>query len=119
MKNLAKQTAQATEDIKAQVQNIQTISVSTVEAISGINHSISAINGSSIQISQAVNMQGGDTEEIAGSVGLMAHGMDDISNRISGMTDAAGKVSLASAEIMDVASALAENASNLQQIIRQ
>ena len=71
VKNLATQTARATEDISAQISAIQSATDRAVEAIHGIANTIREIKSISDEMAHAVELQGGATQEIAKS----AHGM--------------------------------------------
>jgi len=65
VKNLAAQTARATEDISAQIAAIQTATRDSVDAISAIEGTIREISAVSSSISQAVDQQAAATQEIA------------------------------------------------------
>ncbi len=68
VKALATQTAKATEDISAQISDIQSATVEAVNAIQAIGATISEINEISNAISAAVEQQNAATREIAGNV---------------------------------------------------
>ncbi|HTO84367.1 MAG TPA: globin-coupled sensor protein, partial [Methylomirabilota bacterium] len=65
VKNLANQTAKATEDISAQIADIQSATKSAVGAIDGISSTITEINHIATAIAAAVEEQGAATQEIA------------------------------------------------------
>ncbi|MBT6828786.1 MAG: HAMP domain-containing protein, partial [Rhodospirillaceae bacterium] len=68
VKNLASQTARATEDISAQITDIQGATGSAVAAIGGISKTIGQISETSNSISAAVEGQGASTEGISRNV---------------------------------------------------
>ena len=68
VKALANQTAKATEEISAQVQDIQSATGEAVNAIQVIGGTISELDEISSQIAAAVEQQGAATQEIAGNV---------------------------------------------------
>ena len=68
VKALANQTAKATEEISAQVQDIQTATGEAVSAIQAIGGTIAEIDEISSEIAAAVDQQGAATREIAGNV---------------------------------------------------
>ena len=68
VKALANQTAKATEEISAQVQDIQTATGEAVSAIQAIGGTIAEIDEISNEIAAAVDQQGAATREIAGNV---------------------------------------------------
>ena len=74
VKNLANQTAKATEDITGQVNAIQTATRNSVEAMRGIEGTIVRINEIASQVTEAVRRQGGATQEIAGNAQSVSQG---------------------------------------------
>ena len=68
VKNLAQQTAKATEDIRAQIGQIQTATVEAVDAIKGITATIEDVRIIAVTIASAVEEQGAATSEIARNV---------------------------------------------------
>ncbi len=74
VKALANQTAKATEEISAQVQDIQNATGEAVSAIQLIGGTIAEIDEISNQIAAAVEQQGAATQEIAGNVLQAANG---------------------------------------------
>src|SRR5207253_413413 len=74
VKALANQTAKATEEISAQVQDIQNATSEAVNAIQAIGGTIAEIDEISNEISASVNQQGAATREIAGNVQQAANG---------------------------------------------
>ena len=91
VKNLANQTAKATEDIAAQVGSVQSATQAAVGAIGGIAGTIGQINGIAAGISSAVEEQGSATREIARNVQEAATGTQEVSSNIAGVQDAAGE----------------------------
>ena len=91
VKNLANQTAKATEDIAAQVGSVQTATQAAVGAIGGIAGTIGQINGIAAGISSAVEEQGTATREIARNVQEAAAGTQEVSSNIAGVQEAAGE----------------------------
>ena len=91
VKNLANQTAKATEDIAAQVGSVQSATQAAVGAIGSIAGTIGQINGIAAGISSAVEEQGSATREIARNVQEAATGTQEVSSNIAGVQDAAGE----------------------------
>jgi methyl-accepting chemotaxis protein len=81
VKNLATQTARATEDISAQISAIQSATGRTVDAIHGIADTIREIKSISDEMAHSVERQGGATQEIAKS----AHGMSQNTQSTAGI----------------------------------
>ena len=82
VKNLANQTAKATEEIDAQVSGIQTATGDTVAAIEGVAKSINEINEIASAIAAAVEEQGASTQEIASNVDQLAVGTQEVTTNI-------------------------------------
>ena len=83
VKNLANQTARATEDISSQISSIQDATHSVVGAMSGIAQTISQVLESTTTIASAVEEQGAATGEIARSVQEASGGTSQVSAGIS------------------------------------
>jgi methyl-accepting chemotaxis protein len=114
VKNLASQTAKATEDIQAQVGAIQTATGGAVDAIRLIGATIrrmSAITGS---VAVAVDHQGVATREIARNVQQASVGTRDVSSNIGGVTDASSSTGKMAGQALDAARELAGQAGQLR-----
>jgi len=80
VKELAQETARATEDIGRQVEGIQADAVSAVESISGISHVIERINSFQNTIASAVEEQSATTGGMTVALQRAATGAGDITN---------------------------------------
>jgi methyl-accepting chemotaxis protein len=89
VKNLASQTAKATEEIAGQVAAIQSSTSNCVAAIGGIGNTIREISGIAITIAAAVEQQGSATREIARSVQQVAAGTSEVAVNVAGASHAA------------------------------
>ena len=89
VKNLASQTAKATEEIAGQVAAIQSSTSNCVAAIAGIGNTIREISGIAITIAAAVEQQGSATREIARSVQQVAAGTSEVAVNVAGASHAA------------------------------
>ncbi len=89
VKELASQTAKATEEIAAQVAAIQSATGECVTAISGISDTIREISGIATTIAAAVEEQGSATREIARSVQQAATGTSEVSVNVTGASQSA------------------------------
>ncbi|MGJ4955736.1 methyl-accepting chemotaxis protein [Bradyrhizobium sp. HKCCYLRH2015] len=89
VKELAGQTAKATEEIAGQVTSIQAATSDCVSAIGGISGTIQEISGIAATIAAAVEQQGSATREIARSVQQAASGTNEVSQNVVGASDAA------------------------------
>jgi len=82
VKNLAAQTAKATEEISAQIGAMQQVTGEAVEAIRAIAGSIGDLEGISTSIATAVEQQGAATAEIARASTAAARGTERVSGQI-------------------------------------
>ncbi|MBE0529667.1 MAG: HAMP domain-containing protein, partial [Rhodospirillales bacterium] len=78
VKNLANQTAKATDEIGAQIAGIQAATQEAVAAIDSITKTISKINEVNSGVASAVEEQGAATQEIARNVEQAAAGTQEV-----------------------------------------
>ena len=116
VKELASQTAKATEEIAGQVTAIQSATGDCVTAIGGISDTIREISGIATTIAAAVEEQDSATREIARSVQQAAAGTSEVSLNVAGASQAADQsralannVMVASGELNQQATALFES----------
>jgi methyl-accepting chemotaxis protein len=114
VKNLATQTAKATEDIAAQISAIQGATNNSVEAIQGISRTIGEINGVAASIASAVEEQGAATQEIARNIQHAASGTREVSTNIGGVTQAAGETGQAASQMLSATGELARQSETLR-----
>ncbi|SHL12444.1 methyl-accepting chemotaxis protein [Bradyrhizobium lablabi] len=91
VKELASQTAKATEEIAAQVAAIQSATGECVTAIGGISDTIREISGIATTIAAAVEQQDSATREIARSVQQAATGTSEVSVNVTGASQSADR----------------------------
>jgi methyl-accepting chemotaxis protein len=115
VKNLATQTAKATEEIGGQVRAIQESTESSAQAIQSISQTINRVNEISTAIASAVEEQGAATQEISRNVQEAATGTTEVSTNITGVTQASQQTSAGSAQVLAAASELAQNGAMLQR----
>jgi len=113
VKNLASQTAKATEDIGAQIGDIQAATRSAVEAIRGIAGTVEDVNKIATAIAAAVEEQGAATAEIARNVQQTAQAARDVSGNIGGVSRAANDTGAAATQVLGAAKGLSEQAESL------
>jgi methyl-accepting chemotaxis protein len=118
VKSLANQTAKATEEIGAQITQIQEATRQAVTAIEGIGGTISSINETATAIAGAVEEQQAATREIARNVQEAAQGTQEVSSNIVGVTEAATQTGKASRDALATASGLAKEADALGSIVQ-
>ena len=89
VKELAKETSKATEDIIGRIEAIQTDTIEAVEAIEQVSQIISEINESQNAIASAVEEQSAMTSEISRSITEVATGSSEIAENINRVAEAA------------------------------
>jgi methyl-accepting chemotaxis protein len=117
VKDLAQETARATQEITDQVASIQSETGGAVDAIQRISGVIATINDYATAIAAAVEQQTATTAEIARSVGQAAEGSSAIAGTIAGAAQAAQQVTAGASETRQTATDLARTAADLQAIV--
>ena len=115
VKELAQETARATEDIRTRVAAIQTDSAAAVMAIGEIGAVIDQINATQTAIAAAVEEQTATTNEMSRNVGEVAVGSRDISANVAEVAEAAAETTGAAANTAEAADELARIAQELQE----
>jgi methyl-accepting chemotaxis protein len=119
VKELARQTAKATEDISRKINAIQTDTQGAVEAIGTISTVIGQINDISGTIATAVEEQSATTNEMTRNVADAAKGSAEITQNIDGVAEAARGTSSSAQESLKAANQLAEMAVQLNNLVGQ
>lgn len=113
VKELAKQTASATEEIRAQVAGIQQDASGAVTAIGRISELIRDINGISQSIASAVTQQSATVDEVTGNVARTAQTVGHLSDNIRQGAAGANEVARNVAEAVKGANEIARNIGEL------
>jgi len=119
VKELAKETAKATEDIGQKIDAIQTDTKGAVEAIAQISSVINQINDISNTIASAVEEQTATTNEIGRNVAEAAKGSSEIAQNISGVATAARSTSDGLTDAQKATVELSKMAGELQKLVGQ
>jgi len=117
VKELAKETAKATEEIGQRIEAIQVDTRDAVQAIAQIGTVIKQINEHQSTIASAVEEQSATTNEIDRNVSGAAGGSAEIARNISGVAEAARHTSQGTADTQRAAAELTRMASDLQRMI--
>jgi len=117
VKELAKQTAKATDDISRKISAIQTDTQGAVEAIGTITGVISQINDISGSIATAVEQQSATTNEMTRNLTDAASGSGEIARNIEAVAEAARGTSMSALESQKAANELAEMAVQLRSLV--
>jgi methyl-accepting chemotaxis protein len=114
VKELAKQTAKATEEISQKIEAIQGVTKGAVAAIEEIGAIINQINDISNSIASAVEEQTVTTNEIGRSVSEAAQGVNDISKNIAGVATSAKNTTQGANDTKTASMELSHMAATLQ-----
>jgi methyl-accepting chemotaxis protein len=117
VKELAKETAKATEDIGRSIESIQVDTQGAVAAIGSISTIISQINDISTTIASAVEEQSATTSEMGRNVTESAQGTTEIARNITTVAHAAQGTASGASQTMTAATDLARMAAELKQLI--
>jgi methyl-accepting chemotaxis protein len=117
VKNLANQTARATDDIGQQIATIQDQTHRVVGTIGDIVKVIEEIGRISGDVAAAVEEQNAATQEIARNVEQAAAGTAEVSGNVVQVQDAADQTGVSSREVLEASRTLAEQSSGLRTTI--
>lgn len=114
VKNLANQTAKATEEIGAQIADMSNVSQQSVAAITAISKVIADINDVSTGIAAAVEQQSAATQEIARNVQEASDGNKSLVTTLGTVSQAAGRNRKSADEVKNAADTVAERVDGLR-----
>ncbi|MBT3925733.1 MAG: globin-coupled sensor protein [Rhodospirillaceae bacterium] len=110
VKNLANQTAKATEEITGQISQMQTATDNTVKAIQRIAETIEKVDEIGGAISMAVQDQNKATGEMGRNITEANAGTEKVSSNMVGVKEAADQTASASGNVAEAAGGLSEQA---------
>jgi methyl-accepting chemotaxis protein len=119
VKELAKETAKATEDISRKIEAIQTDTKSAVDAIASISGVIHQISDITSTIATAVQEQDATTNEMSRNVSEAATGSGEITSNISGVAEAAQGTTQGAADTQKASRQLVETSTQLRRLVEQ
>jgi methyl-accepting chemotaxis protein len=114
VKNLANQTAKATEEIEAQIAAIRKVSNDTETAIGGIASTIKEVNSSATALAAAVEEQGAATQEIARNVHEAATGTVEVCSKIADVSSIAAETGTIADTVLAASGDLSRTAETLR-----
>ncbi|MEP2703516.1 MAG: methyl-accepting chemotaxis protein [Roseibium sp.] len=115
VKELATQTAKATEEISTQIQSVQSETAGSVEAIKGISETIEKMNEISSSIQESVEQQGLATDEIARNIQEASNGTQEVAQNIVKVAASADDTGNAARQVSQSANVLQSEADRLKQ----
>ena len=119
VKNLANQTARATEEISQQITSVQEETNDAVGAIEKIRAIIGEVNEIATTISSAVEEQGISTQEIARNVQQAARGTQDVNQNIESVSKAVGETGTAAGQVLSASQEMARQAEGLRREVER
>ena len=119
VKELAKETAKATEDISRKIEAIQGDTTGAVSAIGQISTVIAQISDIQTTIASAIEEQSATTNEISRNLAEAAKGSIDITRNIGGVAEAARTTAAGAGDTLKSAQSLEQMAADLQALVGQ
>ncbi len=126
IKELAKQTAKATHEIKEKISSIQNSTSGTVDYIDKISSVINQINEIVSMIAASIEEQSATTKEIAGNIAQSSNGIQDVNQNIAQIStvsktiaDEISDASLKAAEMTDSSAQLKKDSEDLRNLSQQ
>ena len=115
VKELAGQTAKATDEIGGQIAAIQAATGQAADAIEQIAKTIAAVNEISGSIASTVVQQTAATSEISRNAGEAAQGTRDVSANVASVLASTGETGSAATQVLNAASQLASQSQKVRQ----
>jgi methyl-accepting chemotaxis protein len=126
VKDLAKQTNDATEDIRAKIEAMQSSTIRTVSEIREISTVMEKVNDLVVNIAAAMEEQSVITQDISTNISQAVEGIREISNNVGQAADVSGMiagdittVNASSSEILQASEAVNNSASSIKQMGRE
>ncbi|HXM63201.1 MAG TPA: methyl-accepting chemotaxis protein [Terriglobales bacterium] len=119
VKELAKETARATEDISHKIEAIQTDTKAAVDAIASMSGVINQVNDISGTIATAVEEQNATTNEMSRNVSEAAQGSGEITSNIARVAEAAQSTTHGATDTQKAAQQLVEMSTQLRNLVGQ
>ncbi|MEK6576564.1 MAG: methyl-accepting chemotaxis protein [Nitrospirota bacterium] len=117
VKELAKETAKATDEISQKIETIQTDNRGAVLAIDEIRQIIGKINEISTAIAGAVEEQAATTTDISRNMAEAAKGTGEVVQSISGVATASGSTAEGAANVMSASQTLSRMGGELMELV--
>ncbi len=119
VKQLASQTAKATDDISRQVDGMQRVTGKAVAAIDHISQTVSLIDEISSAVADAITEQGAAVDEMARNAQQAADGTGQVSRNIGGVTSASERTGVAASQVLSASGDLAQYAERLRREVSE
>ena len=119
VKELAKQTAEATEDIISKINNVQSNSDLAVESIAGVNQAIDQVSEISIRTASSVEEQSATANEVSRIIEESRVAVEGVATVIAGVNEAAAQSAAGAEQTLAAASELSEMATFLDKLVEE
>ncbi len=119
VKNLASQTAKATDEISHKISGVQESTSDTAKKIESVTTVIGEISEVAIGISAAAEQQGSATQEIARGAQHAAQGTAEVTSNIAGVNQAAAETGSAAGQVQSLAEMLSSHAALLKDEVQR
>ena len=117
VKNLAGQTAKATEEIASQIGNIQSVTKISVDAVQEISRTIGEMSSITGTIATAIEEQSAATQEISNNIQQTADAVREVSKRIVDVSDEAARTGKNASTVRDTSTEVATAISDLRELL--
>jgi methyl-accepting chemotaxis protein len=117
VKELASQTARATEEIAAQIAGIQGATDGAVGIIAAVGDTMRTLQELTTAIASAVSQQSAATAEISRNIQQAAAGTEELAQSVTGVTDAIGDTSHQSHDVLATSGELGEASGRLKSAV--
>ncbi|MFP7755844.1 methyl-accepting chemotaxis protein [Thermodesulfobacteriota bacterium B35] len=115
IKELAKQTAEATGEIKARIDSIQNSTDATVSQIQQITNVINEVNEIVATIVTAVEEQSATTTEIAENIGQASLGIQEVTENVAQVSTVSGEVAQDISEVSQTSGAISDGSGRVKE----
>jgi methyl-accepting chemotaxis protein len=119
IKELARQTAEATQDIKDRIEGIQRSTSMSVKQVEGISKVINDVNEIVSTIATAVEEQSVTTKEIAGNVAQASNGMSEVSENIAQSSAVSSEIARDISDVNQSATDISNSSSQVDMSAQQ
>jgi methyl-accepting chemotaxis protein len=114
IKELARQTAEATREIKMRIEGIQTATDETIHDMDDIKKVIDSVNDLVASIAGAVEEQSVTTQEIAKTIAQVSGGVSHVNTRVAGASQASQEISGQMERVMEKVSDMTQGSSQVE-----
>lgn len=119
VKNLANQTAKATEEISEQIDNMHDATGGTVDSINDIAEIITQMSENAMMVAGAAEEQDASTQDISRNVNEAAEGTKEVAASIMAVSRASQETGSASTDLLGAANELTKQSEQLQNKVRE